>query len=394
MDIGAIVSDEFVSFDAETPASKVAGAFDDPVTKAVVVTDDGAYAGLVTAKQFGSTHRTPSTKARTLCWHVARAAPDDDIRTVARLMVDSDAKALPVFEDGDLVGVVTAEDLLAEVREHLDALAVSDVYTESLQTVSRRTSVGEALHLLREHHITHLPVVDGDTVVGIVSQQDLVDFSARKMDRASGGNSPRFDAHGGRGRGGYGSRSGEIQRMLDLPVENAMSRPVLAVEPDAPLGGAVETMLENGVSSLIVEDGGPAGIVTKTDVLRALTWTDEDRLPVQIIGVDLLDDCVPQDVTEMVEAVAGKHRRMRVYEAVAHLHKHDEKLRGTPLLQARVRLLTDKGHFVGTAEGYGASHALGLACDILERSIIDEKTFDRSKKPLDPEERAKVRGHL
>jgi hypothetical protein len=52
-----------------------------------------------------------------------------------------------------------------------------------------------------------------------------------------------------------------------------------------------------------------------------------------------------------------------------------------PLLLARIRLYTDAGLYMASGEGFGATHALNEARDVLERRIRDRKTHGRSKKP-------------
>lgn len=59
---------------------------------------------------------------------------------------------------------------------------------------------------------------------------------------------------------------------------------------------------------------------------------------------------------------------------------------------ARIRLFTDKGHFVGTGEGYGAGHALRLARNVVEREVLNGKEYARTKKHPDKEEWTKLFG--
>ncbi|WP_336036977.1 CBS domain-containing protein [Halobacterium yunchengense] len=394
MDITDIVSTEFETFDGDARAAELVGAFRETKAKALVVTEDGEYEGVVTQRRLNSTHVDPDAKARGLVWHVGKVDVDDDVRTVARLMVGSDAKVLPVFDDGDLVGVVTADALLAEVQPFLRVLTVDDVYTSELVAASPDATLGEVLHTLREERITHLPVVEDDEPVGVVSLYDVLDFTARELQRGQGG-SPGAGAGNTRGKthGGFGERAGGLDRLLDIPVEDVMTAPVETTTRDRRLDHAVGVMLDAGISSLVVTaDGDPVGMVTDTDVLRALTWTGETRLPVQITNVDLLDDVGREDVTEMIEGVASKYGDLDVLEANVFLHEHDETLRGTPLIMARIRLFTDKGHFVGTGEGYGAGHALRLARNVLERQILEGKEYGRTKKHPTEDYWAKVFG--
>lgn len=393
MDITDIVSTEFETVDADARASELEGTFRETGTKAVIVTDDGEYQGVVTQRQFASANRDPNAKARGLLWHVGTVDRDDDVRTVARTMLGSESRVLPVFDGDELIGVVTADDLLSAVRPFLHVLTVGDVSTDDLLSVSPETTVGEVLHTLRERRITHLPVVEAGTVVGIVSLFDVLDIVVREMNRQQGGSpAPESQPGGGKPHGGFGERAGDVDRMLDLPTADVMTEQIETTTHGQPLDEAVERMLAAGISSLVVTDDDSTGIVTKTDVLRALTWTDETRLPVQITNVDLMDDISRAELARLIEDRTRKYGDMNVLEAKVHLHEHDEQFRGTPLLLARLRLFTDKGYFVGSGEGYGASHAIRLAANVVERQILEGKTYGQNKKHPPQEEWEKLYG--
>ena len=194
------------------------------------------------------------------------------------------------------------------------------------------------------------------------------------------------DSSGRTRGGGFGAREGELARLLDLPVRDVMVSLVRTIGPDETLDTAVEEMFEIGGSSLVVtENGSVRGIVTKTDILDSLTWEAGGNRAVQVYGIDLIDDMTYEDIVGMVEKFDDRDHKMNVLDAKVHLHEHDETLRGTPLLLARVRLHTDRGLYIASGEGYGAKHALTEARDVLERQIRDKKTYGRSKKPRDEE---------
>jgi CBS domain-containing protein len=137
-------------------------------------------------------------------------------------------------------------------------------------------------------------------------------------------------------------------------------------------------MLDRGFSSLVIVEGNdPVGILTKTDVLRSLTWNEESRMDVQISNVEFLDPMSPEDVAAMLEEVADKYADMQVLHGHVHLKRHNENLRGNPLILARVILYTNKGQFVVKGEGYGPRRALHLARDKLERRVLSAKTVSR-----------------
>jgi CBS domain-containing protein/ribosome-associated translation inhibitor RaiA len=389
MDITDIVSQEYVEFSPDTQVSKLVGAFEDPSVKGVVVRDD-VFEGVITRRQLASSHHQPDQKLGSLVWSVPRLARDEDVRKVAQLMIDSDSHLLPVFEGRELEGVVTADGILEAVQEFLDAATVQEAYSRDLVSIDPDSTFGDALHVFRDHRITHLPVVEEDSALGIVSLYDVTTLTIRSAQASQGGEGGGTDAFGGdmsdgagRSRGGgYGAREGELARILDLPVRDVMVSPVRTIEPSATLQEAVEEMFAIEASSLVVErDGRPAGILTKTDVLDALTWEAGGNRGVQLYGADLLDDMSYDAVVAMVDGFDDKDDDMTVLDAKIHLHEHDEKLRGRPLLLARIRLHTDRGLYMASGEGYGAKHAINEARDTLERRIRDQKTRGQSKKP-------------
>ena len=115
MDIRTIVSTEYEERDASTPMSKVVGTFEDREVTGIVVTRDGEYEGVLTRRQLTASRYQPKQKVGSLVWHVPRVEPTADVRDVARLMIDSESRLLPVFEADRLHGVVTADALLEAV---------------------------------------------------------------------------------------------------------------------------------------------------------------------------------------------------------------------------------------------------------------------------------------
>jgi CBS domain-containing protein len=100
------------------------------------------------------------------------------VEEAARILSDKRIGALPVFENGRLVGIFSERDLLYSIAKNgAPALIrrVSEVMTAPAITVSPDTGVLEALALMTKRRIRHLPV-ESDGVVGFVSIGDLVKY--------------------------------------------------------------------------------------------------------------------------------------------------------------------------------------------------------------------------
>jgi CBS domain-containing protein len=100
--------------------------------------------------------------------------PDDDLAAAARKMWEQQTGSLLVLEGEDLVGIVTERDVLRAVATGtpLDT-PVAEVMSKDLITVEPGTSLREAARIMTEKWIRHLPVLEAGRLVGVVSQRDL-----------------------------------------------------------------------------------------------------------------------------------------------------------------------------------------------------------------------------
>jgi predicted transcriptional regulator/ribosome-associated translation inhibitor RaiA len=362
MDIADIATSEYIEIDVDERLGKVQSIFERENPKGLIVTRDGEYAGVIGERDLVRSRIEDDTKADVLMRSAPRVDRTEDVREVARVLVEGGTKVAPVYEGNALWGIVTADAILDAVLDSLDALTVEQIQTDDVITIGEKSHVGQAINRLREHGVSRLPVVDDtDLLVGILTTHDIVDFVVRDADRQ-----------------GRGDRRGDLDRMLDLPVYDLMTDPVLTTVGNETVENAVRQMLDSDVSGLVVTPSGDdgddvSGVLTKTDVLRALTFTEEDRMDVQITNVKLLDTISREEIVEGITDVADKYQKMQVHHAHVRFHEHKEKLRGTPLIQCQIRLRTNHGQVGGSGEGYGADHAFHVAADTLERNVLELK---------------------
>ena len=99
----------------------------------------------------------------------------DDLQTAARIMRDEDAGAIPVLEDGRVVGMVTDRDIVIRAVADGDyECTIDDIVTDDVVCATPEMTTAEAAELMSEHQIRRLPVVDDDErLVGIVSIGDI-----------------------------------------------------------------------------------------------------------------------------------------------------------------------------------------------------------------------------
>ncbi len=132
-------------------------------------------------------------------------------------------------------------------------MIASDVMAEDPKWVEENETVGEAVRVLDEGAVRHVPVLRDGVVVGIVSDRDLRSAlpppdALRKTPMA-------------------------LLAWLDVPLSDVMTQPVTTVEPDRDLGDVVDRMLEERIGAVVVVDPDSdklVGIISYVDILHAV----------------------------------------------------------------------------------------------------------------------------
>jgi CBS domain-containing protein len=140
-----------------------------------------------------------------------------------------------------------------------NTMTASDLMTLDPTIVVPETSVAEAWDLMRDLDIRHLPVVEGRTLVGMVSDRDF-----GRMDMAGILASEGADA---------------LREELATPVVKIMSADVIWVDTEADLGDVVSLLIEHKVGALPIVSPGTrdvVGILSYIDVLKVLQLSLQD----------------------------------------------------------------------------------------------------------------------
>ena len=110
---------------------------------------------------------------------------DQSVRDAARYMTERRVGAVSVLEGTRLVGVLSERDIMARVVAaglDLDRTKVGDVMTRDLVVGEATDSHEDGLRKMKQAGCRHLPVVQGDSLVGMVSQRDLLQVDLTEKD--------------------------------------------------------------------------------------------------------------------------------------------------------------------------------------------------------------------
>ncbi len=107
--------------------------------------------------------------------HLCCVHKSSTVQDAAIAMVTGDCSSLLVTDDDNqVIGIVTERDFTRKVlaEGHFEGV-VEDICTEKLETLSADATFHDAVELMHKYNVRHLPVVEGNEIIGIVSIRDL-----------------------------------------------------------------------------------------------------------------------------------------------------------------------------------------------------------------------------
>jgi CBS domain-containing protein len=110
-------------------------------------------------------------------YQVWSVSPEQSVYEATSQLSERNVGALPVLDDGRLVGIFSERDCVRRVvlaRRSLTDTRVSDVMTTSVKIARMTDSVDRCMRIMTELRIRHLPIVDDERVLGMISVGDLV----------------------------------------------------------------------------------------------------------------------------------------------------------------------------------------------------------------------------
>lgn len=253
MRVADLMSSSPVTVPADAGVEKAILLMDAHEIRHLVVVEGSVVVGVISDRdllEFSGWHAPESTPRQQTgrqsvrdIMHVrpVTASPETTVIEAASHFVTDRIGCIPVISDDHLVGIVTERDLLTACtnRHGEDAKdpPVSELMTGSPESVGVDETLDEATERCRSAGLRHLPVLDGDRVVGVLSDRDL-----RR-------------AHG-------------LGRHGEAPVQEFMTKDVVTIAPDHGVREAARCMNELVISCLPVTDGTSlVGILSLEDLV-------------------------------------------------------------------------------------------------------------------------------
>ena len=325
-----------------------------------VLDSKGRYKGVISRKWIIRSSLDASvTKVKTLTRPAPAVTLHDSLSKVAKLMIESEIRQLPVYSGEKLLGFITDEEVIhGAVMERWGNTPVEEIMTKKPYVIEEDESLGAVLSLFRSEGISHVPIVRDGKLAGMVSIYDIIEnvFQPRQVQR-------------------IGERVGEKVPVLSLPAKGIMVKPVVTVLPETKLRDAEEQMHKFNISSLvIVSKGRPVGIITKRDFLEPLAQMEKpvQKLTVQFSVKDVEIDGIQRGfIMDDFESFTRRYgETLESGTLFVYMKTHGTNFKGDQLIHCRLQFRTRKGSFFSSGEGWGVEQTFRLALDRLEDQIV------------------------
>jgi len=248
LEVKDVMSEDVITIPPDEVAVSAAKVMSANNVSCIVVVDNDGVVGIATEKDFlarisGKDMDLGRIAVADIMSHPVESAPPDlSILDASAMMAARHIKRLPVLAGKRLVGIVTQTDLTRALTSYFVWKDVSEIMSRDVATIPAQATVEKAAEIMHSHGISCIVVLEGNRVRGILTERDLLKrVIVPQKDPGS------------------------------VKVEELMSCPVIMIHPDYSIFGAFKTMDKMHVRRLVVmEDERLCGIVTQTDIFRAM----------------------------------------------------------------------------------------------------------------------------
>ena len=163
-----------------------------------------------------------------------------------------------VDEQETVKGVVDENAILNMLKGRRFGVKVEEVMTKKVHTIKPKTPLFEAAKKMIEHRVRRLPVIEHETVKGLITITDILNHIISREKHVE---LTRLDV------------KPRIEDVLEGPVENVMSKNVISTKPNVDLGTVIDEMLKHDISGMPItaHEEKLVGVVSRVDIIASLT---------------------------------------------------------------------------------------------------------------------------
>lgn len=348
-------------FKPDDTASKLLGVLKETGRYEAVVASEGRV-GLVTIRDLLDISQPAQTMVDGIWKVIGSMSPSDKVIDVTEAMIRNNVRAIPVVENEEVMGIVSQVDVtnaLCDVPELSGTLA-KELMRMPVLSLDVNERVALARRLMLERGFSHIPVVEYNRLVGIVTAERIVHTFITHISKTT-----------------TGDRVGEKVARFPGVVSGIMDLHPLTVGPDASVLEVACGLRDQRKSACVVTDLTMKilGILTPREMIAPLLgFRAEGELPIYIVGLsdeDFFDRAVAEEKVRRVV-----QRSMKIHP---HIQEVSIKVKRSQIQGYRTRydvtarILSPDEQFNVEADGWNLLVVFDELCNTLDKALRKSK---------------------
>lgn len=371
MQVKEIMSKNVISARPDEHVSQALSKMERHRIHQLLVMSDERLLGMIELKKIVTRNiDISSAKVENFATNVPNIDANASVESAAQLLISSAARALPVTDAGNLVGIVSETDVMKVAKQFIRGDRNADEIASIAECVEKQGNYGHIKKLIFEKNVSRVPIIDNGKVTGIVSTLELIRMLKGKETMEV--------------RGGTQEKAAREKLRLEETPSSAVMRPALVVKPGKNIGEIID-LLKTNEEVIIVN--GDIRIITHKDILELFAQAPQKGVYVQITGMH--DESI-EFKAKMDMAVADFVKKMaKIAENIEYLALHIEKMHKQgpkEKYSIRARFKSHDGFFVAHAWGWKAIDVLQEVFGNMEREVMHKhgklKTDSRKKRTM------------
>lgn len=359
-----ILNQDVVKIDGNESFSKVFTLFKD--TDAIIITDKDKYQGMLLKRCLMKPKISLETKVHTVLTHTPKLSPITPIDEIARLMVENGVYHLPVIDNENIIGIVTADDVVKILTEQVSgSQPVKTIMCTQPLSISPEDTLGKVVNMFYEHDIPYLAVVDHDKVVGAISMDDIIEHVMHPEERLGAWT-------------GHGDFAPDRTKKLDLPIKSLMQERPILMSPDATIKEVHNRMDKYEMNGMLIgKENNLQGIITHKELLSSFVLLKKSE-SFEILfhkNTKKVEGFDKENAVNLLREEFLKHYEKFLEFGSLHvsLEQHKDIKNTLYRVVCEMKLSSQKGVFYASHEGWGPLQAMKNTYGAIEHQIQKAK---------------------
>ena len=347
-------------FKPEDTASRVLGELKETGRYEAAVASEGKV-GLITVRDLLGVSQPAQTRVDGVWKITGSASSRDRVIDVTGAMIRNNVRAMPVVENRKVVGIVSQVDVTAALCDvpELSGVPAKGLMRTPVLSLDINEKVSFARRLMLERVFSHIPVVEYNRLVGMVTAKNIVHAFITPISKTT-----------------TGDRVGEKVARFPGTVSGIMDPHPFTVGLDGSALEVARGLRDQGKSACVVVDLRRVilGIITPRELLLPLLrFRKVEELPVYIVG--LLGTELERSVAEeKVRRVVERSLKIHPYINEVSVRVKQSKTRGTQTrYEVTARVLSAEEQFITEEEGWDLIKVFDKLCDALDKALRKSK---------------------